>query len=269
KNRGSSIGPHPAGIGMPWGEAMRGAGGPMAVLQRRWKAMLIVSLMLVLIPVVPLTRALVPESRLVAAGDVHAPACGVRQEEGTVPALRAAWWWLWTARRDGGDPGHQYAIVIDTFTETLTLFRDGEVFKQYPVAVGKPATPTPPGEWRVTNKSTNWGGGFGTRWNGLNVPWGIYGIHGTNQPHAIGRHVSGGCIRMFNRDVEELYDIIPIGTPVTIYGPLPSVAPRPSIGGGSGKFILVMQLRLRQAGFDPGSVDGRFGPATERSIADL
>src|SRR5690606_41768432 len=88
---------------MPWGEAMRGAGGPMAVLQRRWKAMLIVSLMLVLIPVVPLTRALVPESRLVAAGDVHAPACGVRQEEGTVPALRAAWWWLWTARRDGGD----------------------------------------------------------------------------------------------------------------------------------------------------------------------
>lgn len=233
--------------------------------------MLAFSLVLVLIPAVLWAGALVPESRLVAAGDGHAVTCGGREDEGSVHALRAAWWWLWTARQGGGegDGSHEYAIVIDTSTETLTLFRDGALFKEFPVAVGKPATPTPPGEWRVTNKSTNWGGGFGTRWNGLNVPWGIYGIHGTNQPHAIGQHVSGGCIRMFNQDVEELYDIIPIGTPVTIYGPLPVVAARPIIGGGSGKFILVLQLRLRQAGFDPGPIDGRFGPATERSIVDL
>ena len=47
----------------------------------------------------------------------------------------------------------------------------------------------------------NWGGGFGTRWLGLNVPWGIYGIHGTNQPWSIGTQASAGCIRMFNRHV--------------------------------------------------------------------
>lgn len=44
-----------------------------------------------------------------------------------------------------------------------------------------------------------------------------YGIHGTNQPSSIGRSVSHGCVRMRNEDIEKLYDMVPVGTPVFIY----------------------------------------------------
>ena len=44
-----------------------------------------------------------------------------------------------------------------------------------------------------------------------------YGIHGTNAPESIGRSVSHGCVRMRNEDIERLYDMVPVGTPVYIY----------------------------------------------------
>lgn len=44
-----------------------------------------------------------------------------------------------------------------------------------------------------------------------------YGIHGTNQPESIGRSVSHGCVRMRNEDIEKLFDMVPVGTPVFIY----------------------------------------------------
>ncbi|HEU4879857.1 MAG TPA: L,D-transpeptidase [Gemmatimonadaceae bacterium] len=44
-----------------------------------------------------------------------------------------------------------------------------------------------------------------------------YGIHGTNVPESIGRSVSHGCVRLRNEDIEKLYDMVPIGTPVYIY----------------------------------------------------
>lgn len=44
-----------------------------------------------------------------------------------------------------------------------------------------------------------------------------YGIHGTNEPASIGRSVSHGCIRLLNSDIEKLYDMVPVGTPVYIY----------------------------------------------------
>lgn len=114
--------------------------------------------------------------------------------------------------------GEKYYIIINTYQRTLTLYKDGKPYKRYPVAIGKPTTRSPVGEWAIIGKSKDWGGGFGTRWLGLNVPWGIYGIHGTNKPGSIGRAASHGCIRMFNRDVEELYDIVPVKTRVKIIG---------------------------------------------------
>ncbi|HEY8449648.1 MAG TPA: L,D-transpeptidase family protein [Bacillota bacterium] len=161
-------------------------------------------------------------------------------------------------------------IFIDGFRQRLTLFEGEREVVSYPVAVGKPDTPSPPGEWRITNKSTNWGGGFGTRWLGINVPWGIYGIHGTNKPWSIGTRASAGCIRMFNPDVEQLYELVPVGTRVVISGMLPEVAPRARIAEpASGKFVLVLQVRLRQAGFEFGPIDGRFGPAVARAVRNL
>jgi hypothetical protein len=44
-----------------------------------------------------------------------------------------------------------------------------------------------------------------------------YLIHGTNEETSIGDAVSHGCVRMFNEDVVQLYEIVPIGTPVYIF----------------------------------------------------
>jgi L,D-transpeptidase-like protein len=44
-----------------------------------------------------------------------------------------------------------------------------------------------------------------------------YALHGTNQPDSIGRAVSHGCVRLRNADIEKLYDMVSVGTPVYIY----------------------------------------------------
>lgn len=44
-----------------------------------------------------------------------------------------------------------------------------------------------------------------------------YGIHGTDEPESIGHSVSHGCVRLRNPDVETLYDMVSVGTPVYIY----------------------------------------------------
>jgi lipoprotein-anchoring transpeptidase ErfK/SrfK len=43
-----------------------------------------------------------------------------------------------------------------------------------------------------------------------------YRIHGTNQPHTIGKHVSSGCIRMINEDVIDLYARVNVGAKVVV-----------------------------------------------------
>jgi hypothetical protein len=44
-----------------------------------------------------------------------------------------------------------------------------------------------------------------------------YGIHGTDEPTSIGRGASHGCVRVRNEDIETLFRIVPVGTPVYIY----------------------------------------------------
>jgi len=99
----------------------------------------------------------------------------------------------------------------------------------FDVAVGKPATPSPRGEFRVANrvqKPTYYRSGqvipdgpqnpVGTRWVGLSQKG--YGIHGTNAPASIGKAVSHGCIRMRNHDIEELFELLRAGDTVVIRG---------------------------------------------------
>lgn len=109
-----------------------------------------------------------------------------------------------------------YSIDVDTRNRRLKLFKNGILVKQYPVAVGKPATPTPLGHWIIIKKGL-WGEQFGGHFMQINVPSGIYGIHGTDVPWSIGHNVSNGCIRMQNKDAKEVYDLVPIGTAVNIY----------------------------------------------------
>ena len=107
-------------------------------------------------------------------------------------------------------------IVVNVRYHTLTLYRNGISFKTYPIAVGKPTTPTPRGTFHIKNKAINPGGPFGARWMGLSATGGSYGIHGTNNPSSIGKDISNGCIRMYNEDVIELFNLVPIGTIVKI-----------------------------------------------------
>jgi lipoprotein-anchoring transpeptidase ErfK/SrfK len=50
----------------------------------------------------------------------------------------------------------------------------------------------------------------------LTLRGGKYAIHGTNNPSSVGRFVSHGCIRMYNRDIRQLYRLVWIGTPVFV-----------------------------------------------------
>ncbi len=86
----------------------------------------------------------------------------------------------------------------------------------FPVGLGRPHTPTPHGRYRIQVKLINPGGNLGSRWLGLNIAPGNYGIHGTNLPSSIGGYVSNGCIRMHNRDIERIFPHISVGTPVHI-----------------------------------------------------
>lgn len=122
-----------------------------------------------------------------------------------------------------------YSIQINAASRTLRLYDNGTLVKKYPVAVGKPATQTPLGNFKIRNKAVNpiWHNNgnpvapgprnpLGIRWMGLSVPSGTYGIHGNNTPSSINTFASKGCIRMFNNDVEELYSRVGIGTSVQI-----------------------------------------------------
>jgi len=105
-------------------------------------------------------------------------------------------------------------IIINIMAKRLTVYRGGSIFREYIVATGKPETPTPVGNFEIVNKEIDPGGPYGTRWLGLSAKG--YGIHGTNDPSSIGTAASNGCIRMYNEDIESLFDITVVGTPVRI-----------------------------------------------------
>jgi lipoprotein-anchoring transpeptidase ErfK/SrfK len=44
----------------------------------------------------------------------------------------------------------------------------------------------------------------------------LYRIHGTNEPHSIGKAMSSGCIRMLNEDVADLFERVPVGAKVIV-----------------------------------------------------
>lgn len=108
----------------------------------------------------------------------------------------------------------QGRILIVRSSRLLTLYNGNALVRQFPVALGKAATPTPLGNFSIASKIVNPGGVLGTRWMGLNFD--AYGIHGTNKPALIGSYVSNGCIRMHNSHVEELFFLVGVGTPVWI-----------------------------------------------------
>ncbi len=157
-------------------------------------------------------------------------------------------------------PVRQYAILIDLDENTLTLLENGRVIRRCPCATGKADTPSPVGYFKITRKS-RWGEGFGGYFLGMNVPWGIYGIHGTTSPDSVGQNASHGCFRLLDDDIRELYETVGRGTPVLIvsgvYGAFGhgfrTISP-----GMSGQDVLLMQKTLRRLGYFSGECSGRY-----------
>jgi len=176
------------------------------------------------------------------------------------------------SRQPDEDQNLKYDIMIDLTESMLYLFENNKLIKKYPVAQGKSRTPSPIGIWYITNKARNWGSGFGTRWMGLNVPWGVYGIHGTNKPGSIGHRASAGCFRMRNSDVEELYSIVPYKTRVVVYG-----GPYGNMGSSFHKLepgdrksqVAEVQKRLQKLGFYKGEIDGIYGEGMKAALLEF
>lgn len=119
-------------------------------------------------------------------------------------------------------------IIVNIPSRTLELYKENTLVKEFPIAIGKPSTPTPTGEFSIIEKEVNpaWyppgkdyvvpsgpSNPLGYRWMGIGS---LYGIHGTNAPWSIGLAVSNGCIRMQEEAVEELFELVDANTPVKI-----------------------------------------------------
>ncbi|MHB8945638.1 MAG: L,D-transpeptidase family protein [Bacillota bacterium] len=167
--------------------------------------------------------------------------------------------------------GEDIRLVINTDALTLTVMVDGEPYQQYPVATGRPSLPTPHGDFHIKVKDV-WGGGFGARWMQLSIPWGVYGVHGTNNPGSIGSRASHGCVRMYNRHVIELFGWVSVGTPVKIIGrPLKywGEVPRVIGAGVCGTDVIRLQEALTEMKLYPGPINGRYNSETQKVIREL
>jgi hypothetical protein len=162
-------------------------------------------------------------------------------------------------------PKGKISIVVKIPNHILELYNDGKVYKRYHIAVGKSETPTPIGDWTVIWKSYRAGDIFGTRFLALDIPWGGYGIHGTNQPWSIGQFISKGCIRMSNKDIEELFEWVPIGTPVRIEDRQTRIQ-RLLKYESTGDDVVRLQRKLRKLGYFEGRADGIFNKDTEVAL---
>jgi lipoprotein-anchoring transpeptidase ErfK/SrfK len=126
-------------------------------------------------------------------------------------------------------------LTLDRGTFTLRLWQHLKLTKEYTVAVGMEGLETPEGLYEIQEKEENpvwhvpnsaWAGSLAGQTippgpsNPIKARWmGIFegaGIHGTEETYSLGEAASHGCIRMAIPDVEELYDLVEVGTPIYI-----------------------------------------------------
>ncbi len=120
-------------------------------------------------------------------------------------------------------------VVVSIPDRKLAVLEQGNVIARFSVAVGAAHSPSPTGEFQIVNRVANptyfhrgnviptgKDNPVGTRWVGLSQKG--YGIHGTNAPRSIGHAASHGCIRLRNRDMEQLFTMLQTGDTVQIRG---------------------------------------------------
>ena len=132
----------------------------------------------------------------------------------------------------------KYSVDVNKSTYTLTLYRDGEKVKEYPVAIGRNPgdkqrigdNRTPTGKFKVVSieNASSWSHDFRDgkgKIKGAYGPWFLrldakgwkgIGIHGTHDPASRGTMATEGCIRLSNEDIAELRQYAYKNMPVTI-----------------------------------------------------
>jgi lipoprotein-anchoring transpeptidase ErfK/SrfK len=126
-----------------------------------------------------------------------------------------------------GDP----FLIVNKSTNELAYIDEGKIQKVHQVATGRSEDLTPEGIFTIVVKAKDPyyrkkdipGGSkenpLGSRWIGFDADrtdGRIYGVHGNNNPDSIGKYITNGCIRMFEEEVQVLFDKIPIGTRILI-----------------------------------------------------
>lgn len=195
-------------------------------------------------------------------------------------------------------------IIINKSNNQLAYYNNHKLVKTFKVGTGRQPSYTPEGKFKIVNKiknrpyyTDNIPGGdprnpLGDRWLGLNArgTWGTtYAIHGNNNPKSIGGYVSAGCIRMYDDQVEWLYDQVEVNTPVIITTsnksfnaiaasngykvtgsdsvPVSTPASTSVLKiGMKGPEVKKLQQVLTSKGYSTNGTDGIYGPATEAAV---
>lgn len=122
-----------------------------------------------------------------------------------------------------------YRITISLADHMVRMYKDGQEILSSPAVIGADRTPTPLGNYYITDPvdlRTRPGGAYGAYALGIsgysevlfefNGGPGQIAIHGTNNPELVGQNVSNGCIRVPNDIILEIARQAPLGTPVVI-----------------------------------------------------
>ncbi|PSO72161.1 MAG: L,D-transpeptidase [Cyanobacteria bacterium QS_1_48_34] len=124
-------------------------------------------------------------------------------------------------------------LVLDLDRRQVTIYKGENKIQSYPVAVGRSGWETPTGKFQVGKMLENptWVNPFtgektagGSPQNPLGDYWisfwsdgkNVIGFHGTPNRDSVGKAASHGCVRMYNEDIEQLYDQVELGTLVTV-----------------------------------------------------
>jgi hypothetical protein len=194
-------------------------------------------------------------------------------------------------------------IIINKSNNQLAYFENSQLKSVFKVATGKKPSYTPEGRFKIVNKIVNRpyykakipGGDprnpLGNRWLGLNArgTWGTtYAIHGNNNPSSIGKYISNGCIRMYDNEVEWLFNRVKIGTPIIITAsgksfdsiasangfkvtpskvtPVIVVSNEILMKGSRGPAVKELQRLLTSQGYNTKGIDGFFGSDTDFAV---
>lgn len=121
-----------------------------------------------------------------------------------------------------------FRVRIELGAHRITVWNGDKVVTQEPVGVGRANSPTPGGEYYITEllrppEPNGLYGPFAFGLSGFSDVHqtfaggpGFLGLHGTNDPAGLGKDVSAGCIRMGNEGITRLASMLPLGSPVEI-----------------------------------------------------